>query len=277
MGENACSNKWPVADFTRCTSLQGHLEGVTAFSHRVFSDRLALRSFRVAGFKPEAALAIAAGLHDIAKASLYYRGKGNFALHEHASAALLYEASRDCRSYSSHLTLILASKAIARHHSAMEGRRPKDVVREGRSGEVLEALSRLRKDYVGKALSWSRELRDLALAALNSLQTSASPERLRNVLNHLGGLGNIPGVERGLEARVLWAVTGYLIVSDILVAALERGEEGREDTDKLAAYARYWLSELGFDSLSDVGRAVSEARADGRYRSLIAETLEDCL
>ncbi len=279
MPEIACIEKWPVADFGRCTSLEGHLENVAAFSQYMFSDRLALKSFRVAGVKAEAALALAAGFHDIAKASLYYAGKGNFALHEHVSAFLLYEAYRSsqrCRN-GSRLTLIMASKAIARHHSAMEGRRPRDIIRSGRVKEVLEALSKLEEDHVGKALSWSRELRDLAMGVIGSRRASLSASELANALAEIGDLGNVPQIQRGLEARILWTLTGYLIVSDILVAAFERGEEGREDTDKLAAYARYWVNELNLRGLEDVEKVLVEARAEGEYKNLISEVLEECI
>lgn len=276
MPVSECIEKWPVADFSRCTSLKEHLENVTAFSHYMFSERLALKSFEKAGVNAEAILALASAFHDIAKASNYYANKGNFALHEHVSALLLYEASKTCKN-NIRPTFIVASKAIARHHSAMEGRRPMDIVKSSRIKELVDALLMLNKNYVEKAFSWNKKLTNLAIRILEPSLNSLKYHELAHILSYLSSIGNIPNIEKGTETRLIWTVTGYLIVSDILVAAYERKEQASEDTDKLVAYARYWLNELNLQNLDNVGRVLAKARAQNRYKSLVFDVLKECL
>lgn len=271
---------WPIADFGSEKLLKTHLEHVAGFSMMLAPRLDAVKVFWDAlGARPSTVLVLASALHDIGKASRFYKDRGNFALHEHVSAIVIFEASRQCGGVSkpSGRILALASMATARHHAANRDRRARDIARS-RAGEVAEAIQHLEAEDLRKALEWApRSLTQLIELGLEKAKGLAfNKAAITDILYLIGGLGplrilcegQIPGC-----VRLLWAVTGYLIVSDILVAAAERRNE-QEETNQLKPYAKYWIRELNLDS-NDVSQAI--IRVAGGNASLARERIEEAL
>ena len=259
--------EWPIADFEHRTRLDEHLENVTAFSLGFFGEKL--RRLKVAGSpRLEGALALASALHDLGKSSEAYMGRGNFSLHEHVSAIIVYEASKKCSSEEGRRVLELAAKAIARHHVAMGDRRPHVVARE-RQHEVLAALSGVRPEHSRRALSWIGELAGLVEETIQGLNPDIG--HVEGTLNYLSRLRG-PG-----ERRAVWIVSGYLIVSDILVASYERGlKRGEGGEEGLRAYSIYWLRELGMEELKEVGDKLKELRENKTYLTVLRDSTWGC-
>ena len=143
---------------------------------------------------------------------------------------------------------------------------------------MVEALQRLEPGDVERALAWAPSLAGLmAEAARRAVRLERW--RVEATLKAVAGAASCstPGLwgERCPEAaRLLWAAAGYLVVSDILVAHAERGCRGGEETDALAAYARYWLSELSLPE-GELPRRVEEARsAAARLEEAVGRMLQ---
>ncbi len=268
-----------------CLSLQEHLARTAYIAHSLFQRRVEVshgplgrlnRLFETRGPRPATMiLVLAALLHDVGKASSMYRlhedkGYATYPLHEHVSSHLvglkiidMYRegggANLECARW-----LRLVAAVISRHHSAMHCRHPDELV----MGECRWGIERLRKAVAGVS-------RDRVLEAL--------PSKVRGLVEGLGlvGGGSTHHVDetlrlstsrailqslghsleqaggRGHGAWVLpsvQALSGALIVSDILVAWRERCKNGKcKEPDK--AYARSWLSEL--DATSHLDKAMN--------------------
>lgn len=253
----------------RCFSLQEHLARTAYIAYSLFRRRIEVdsgplgrlnRLFEARGQRPATMiLVLAALLHDVGKASSIYgpregESRATYPMHEHVSSHLVglkvldsYSSDRGSMECSRGLRLVAA--VIARHHSAMQCRHPDELdghecwwgrrrLQEAVAGitreRVLEALpGRVRGivEDLGLVRGGSQEDLDKTLRMTISMTTS------RGILQSLGrSLGSwvLPSVQ---------ALTGALIVSDILVAWRERCDGGEcGEPDK--AYARSWLSEL---------------------------------
>jgi len=211
------------------------------------------------GAAVRAAAGLAGLLHDLGKASGYYqveRRARSFPGHEALSAALAYEAHRDLLHGSPGLAalLALAAWAVARHHSAMEGRHPRDM-RDIRSPAYREALKAVEALDPATVEAVTRE----AYPPLTSLAgpLGRAAERLRGNARLLGEAlawasdprkpSELLGVREAEWLVLVETVAGALIVGDILVAGEERraSREGDEESG-WPVYAAAWLRELGF-------------------------------
>lgn len=269
-----CDN-WPVADFDRCTPLRRHLEDVALFAWEFLAARLdRVKAYwgEVKPFKPGDILALSALLHDIAKASTLYRRRGSFVLHEYASAVLVLRALEEVfrgMGVEGGKAATIAAAAIARHHSAMNDRNPMSIyarLRDPRGAAELVGMVRgilrginatdLYRALPGPA---GRLLASALSGAVEEL--SGDSRRLKSLLDRCVQVSSLSYTGK----RLLWSISGYLIVADILVASVERA--GRVEK----AYAKYWLTELGIGE-DDVKRLVEKAEDEIPQR--IAALLE---
>jgi len=250
------SNKslWPIAYPN--IPLAKHLSNVAKLSLCLFDGKLHVLSRR---FKNRISyewlkevLSVAAVLHDIGKASTYYKdriyreGELSFWLHEYVSAIIIYRASRlDNVSPEDSKLLKTVAKVISRHHSAMRGRHPLDLYERLKSDErtstylekVLEYVDRdAIMDVLKENSTYLGRFRGYIEEALESDLTGRMCDFLDQMV-----FGSKEKVEED-GVPLVASLTGFLIVSDCLVA----NSEGRESDDGHSPlYVKRWEEELG--------------------------------
>jgi len=207
-------------------------------------------------------------LHDMGKALLYYQDrvrdvkKGvreelGFQYHEYIGAIILVATSY----YESIFEYEYAAKAIARHHAAMTCRSPYELIQDHRCKEKHEKLKNILKNIVD-----SKETIEMFLERLceSGLIDKSVVEDLSETLDKAGEVVNaFPSYLKKLafldknrgDHRLIYTLTGYLVISDILAASLL---ENRSDSSGLSrGYVKYWICELE-SKLVDCGVRVSE-------------------
>ncbi|GBF08719.1 tRNA nucleotidyltransferase [Aeropyrum pernix] len=263
-------DKWPcsfIDEAGRCHPLDLHNLRVAYTLKHLFEQRLSALTPTARSLEAFTGLekpllqsaVLAAVFHDAGKSSSLYRvwaerGKASFAMHEHVSALTLLkgfeEISRESGSGCTTVARIAAS-ALARHHTAMKGRHPDDVARGGSKAvkTIVEASSKLSPDLAPSSVPVNT-LEKLAREGFTRAAEAGS-KGVETVKSHLyytttEGIrkqARAIGINTVNEAMLLAAVqtvAGALIVSDILVAWRERGEEDRP----AKAYATSWMREL---------------------------------
>ncbi len=283
----------------RCLSLQEHLARTAYIAYSLFRKRIEVdsgplgqlnRLFEARGQRPATMiLVLAALLHDVGKASSIYgpregETRVTYPMHEHASSHLVglkvldsYSSNRGNIECSRGLRLVAA--VISRHHSAMKCRHPdeldghdcrwgKRILQRAVAGitweRVQDALPGRVRGIVGDLLVRGyNQKRDTNKENLDkTLRMTISMTTSRGILKDIGrslGPWILPSVQ---------ALTGALIVSDILVAWRERcsgGECGEPDK----AYARSWLREL------DAAKHLDEAMHMEELLEPVVEVLDE--
>ncbi len=279
-----------------CLSLAEHNTNVAGALHALFYERLrpqtplATRISEASGVSEPLykAAMLAAISHDVGKASPYYQEnlaeEGSFYLHEHVSAAILYEAMQPLIAeglMGPALILLMAAGAVSRHHAAMRGRHPNDLERDTvNHRRIARALAVMGREHLESAIMPGlipRDLRGLLLEGVDS----ATKHALESGANYAwsiisnttsSGLKSANMVGKGkltgdMIVVAVQAIAGALIVADILVAGAERRGLG----DPSRAYSLSWQREL---NAHEVIKAIVSGSWD---RGVVAEGLEGIL
>jgi len=191
-------------------------------------------------------LSVAAVLHDIGKASTYYRdriyreGELSFWLHEYVSAIIIYRASRLDNVNSEDTKLLrTVAKVVSRHHSAMRDRHPLDLYERLRSDErtskyLEKVLKHVDRDGIMDVLKENYTYLGRFREYIEEVLKSDLTGKIHDFLDQIK-------VEKN-EVPLVASLTGFLIASDCLVA----NSEGRESDDGHSPlYVKRWEEELG--------------------------------
>jgi len=204
------------------------------------------------------ALDIAAVYHDLGKAAnRFQQNRRSFRLHEHVSAVILWETAEMAMDQDEEgLAVILkvAAGAVARHHAAMQGRHPAEIVMQGEKNTFSEISSLVQ---------------DVPLNTPDLLANGRIPGLIHRALEKLqndGTHGNLYYVVRKRMDEILEMrhynhdlltdtiiVAGTLIVADILVSSMERSNKVTK------SYAKSWMRELEI-SEKKLGDLINNAR-----------------
>ncbi len=273
---------WAYLEKGKGTPLPVHLRSVGELSCRVVGSLAAPRRspYSVLGERVGAgalrALQAAAGLagllHDLGKASHYYqrdKKAKSFRGHELLSAAVAYGVYIEYAvsdNSSLEALLALAAWSVARHHSAMEGRHPRDAGKHANKGklayhpayrEAVKAAAKLEPKLAASILVEAYQpLAAIKEPLLEAAEIVASDPQgmLGEAARWLAGTeqaSNILEVEAAEWLVLVETVTGALIIGDVLVAGQERRSEDEKESG-WKAYAAAWLRELGLhDSLQE--------------------------
>ncbi|MDW8082661.1 MAG: CRISPR-associated endonuclease Cas3'' [Sulfolobales archaeon] len=261
------ASTWPLAYCN--VALEDHLLNVARLAECLFRDDVAVLERRL-GFQQGVlweVLLASALLHDVGKASYYYR-KGfrntcrlSFPMHEHVWSLVLYSIANVVlhRNGNTGLSdkLVMTARVISRHHAAMIGRHPVDIsIRmRGHSGfgaarveSVRRPLKDLDPSLVANLLS-SLMQKFPALANSNiwnalvnqALVSSGKKGAINNICGDMKRLANLENLPLKKSVAIK-SLSGMLIVSDILAASLV---EKRVSDDGIApAYVIHWVNEL---------------------------------
>lgn len=249
------SPDWPVA--YPGVPLAKHLTLVARASQSLFTEDLTVLRRRYSVIDLEAVLTGAALLHDVGKASYYYKekmkspGRISFYLHEAVWSLVVYSVARraidETRDERTFNYLDLVARVIARHHAAMECRHPIDLVRHCRKEVYIlrEVLKGLDADTVAGLLAGL----DGVASGLGVPAAAWGLLKDRDLLKEASNMA-VKYAERDIVSLAsttsspppVGPIVGMLIVADVMVASFL---ECRTSDDRMApAYALHWRSEL---------------------------------
>ncbi|MEM2288097.1 MAG: HD domain-containing protein [Sulfolobales archaeon] len=259
-------DEWPLAYVG--VPLGKHLVITARISIKLFDDDLRVLNKRFGRAVPEhlgvkELLAGAALLHDVGKASDYYRNvikntkRVSFYMHEIAWPLVLLSLAyvsldSDPKNELVFKYLELVAGIISRHHASMKCRHPVDLVRDRnycskRLHVVREVIRGFDIDTVIGLLNELREAEDFGIpdrvwkALLDrGLLKEAIERSPQNIDHDIQSL--VPTNHDDESLPMIISLTGLLIVADTLAASFL---EKRESDDGVApAYALHWRNEL---------------------------------
>lgn len=272
-------NKWPLAYYN--VRLGDHLNCVAWLAVNLFNKELEVLERRVSESNLRDLLYLAGVTHDIGKASRFYEEKFNetkrltFPYHEIVGALILHATSWKISWDRGGRVLSIAAKIVSRHHAAMTGRHPRDLVQSKSTymvDHVLNVLREIRVDDMSTLVDelLSRTPRSLSIARialeelknkLESVVKEITSGRSRNVVQRdIESLATLDSGE-SKEYILVASLTGMLMVADNLVANLER----RKSSDGMTPlYIMSWSRELsGRLRKLEVSNACPHVEVDG--------------
>jgi CRISPR-associated endonuclease Cas3-HD len=211
-----------------------HSIGVACFAKKMISQRIKALSYKkTLGIDPIKLLLLSSALHDVGKASEYYykplrngiQSEISFGGHHIVSGIILYKASQYASNNEHRNLLRLATKIVVSHHQAFKLNIHKDS--DKLIGRVEGICKELRVDWIKKLLDETLKRMYLDSETVKILlQTLQNPDR--------GGIckaiySNVDYINRlnlnGIELKLFRTITGAIIISDYIVASINRKEK----------------------------------------------------
>ncbi len=264
-------NKWPVAyaEYREQSKqhviepLHEHLAITSALSVELFKERLEVIEKRIGWERGELVgiMGLTALLHDIAKSSTYYLKrfmvskdtKISFWLHELAGAVLIEMARISSTGFEGSLdrALKVIARSIARHHSAMNNRHPRQLINRISIKDLEDVLrnidpgfvNRIRKQIPCRYGNIGEDFCDQVFQRLSEVIESINKDaRFSGKVNDILRSTAITRAGNIEELLAVYTVTGFLVIADNIAAHLGRGVS---DDETSPAYIKHWVCELG--------------------------------